>query len=81
MKENGTFIKFVFLIVVFSWLHAFAYAQNPASEQSVNSKLLEIEQVLTRIREAQKQIAEKQAQTKEELSSLRIIINRFRGGA
>ena len=54
---------------------SFAHAADPAADMS--AKLLTIEQKLTGVRETQKQIMEKQNQIKEELASLKILINRF----
>jgi hypothetical protein len=60
------------------WFHPFGFAEEPSLEaQAFNQKLFFIEQKISAIQKIQKQITEKQAEIKEELEGLKIIINRF----
>ena len=64
---------------IFFSSYSFGFAEDDALEAQVfNQKLFWIEQKIDAIQETQKQITEKQARIKEELDSLRILINRFR---
>ena len=75
MKKIIAFILLNFLF----WFPAFGSADEPVLEaQAFDQKLFWIEQKITAIQETQKQITEKQAKIKEELTSLRILISRFR---
>jgi hypothetical protein len=75
MKKFSPFV----LLILMIWFQPFGFAEAPSLEaQAFHQKLYWIEQKIVAIQEIQKQMTEKQAQIKEELDSLRVLINRFR---